>query len=215
MSNQSSSPDPTPAHQPGGMHRVPGNRTPRRVQWASAVDEHGVPENALESDAASNHELDEAGLDVRMASVPKNTLLLTHPLVHSQLRFKRLHTLLNVTVRPPHYISPMSPPNSPDCLHRRPHQVGIPQKYCHWRPMFPGRHSSTPANVLGFLCNVRQIRRVRSLTAKRAQSMSSVHIPCIHSQGVSFAAAPTPSRQCPTKARILRRRRRQLARPHG
>jgi len=57
------------------MARVPGNRTPRRVQWASAVNEDGVTgrtrENALESDADSTHELDEAGLDVRAALVPQ------------------------------------------------------------------------------------------------------------------------------------------------
>jgi hypothetical protein len=71
MSNQSLSPDPIPTHQPGGMPRVPGNRTPRRVQWASAVDsavdKDGVAgrrhENGLESDADSTHELDEAALD--------------------------------------------------------------------------------------------------------------------------------------------------------
>ena len=55
------------------MSRVPGNRTPRRVQWASAVDEDEAPgrahENVIESDAASTHGLDEAGLDVRTGSV--------------------------------------------------------------------------------------------------------------------------------------------------
>ena len=60
------------------MPRVSGNRTPRHVQWASAVDKDEVAgrahERALESDAASNHELDEAGLDVRAASVPQMPL---------------------------------------------------------------------------------------------------------------------------------------------
>ncbi|KAH9021301.1 hypothetical protein EDB85DRAFT_2189706 [Lactarius pseudohatsudake] len=67
MHNRTPSPDTTSAHQPGGMARVPGNRTPRRVQWASAVDKDRVTgrtqENALESDAASTRELDQAGLD--------------------------------------------------------------------------------------------------------------------------------------------------------
>ncbi|KAH9049767.1 hypothetical protein EDB83DRAFT_2507273 [Lactarius deliciosus] len=67
MHNRSPSPDTASAHQPGGMARVPGNRTPRRVQWASAVDGDGVTgrthENALESDAASTRELDQTGLD--------------------------------------------------------------------------------------------------------------------------------------------------------
>lgn len=70
MSDQ---PDSTPTHQPEAMSRVPGNRTPRRVQWASAVDKDGVAgrrrEDALESDAGSTHELDEAALDVRATSV--------------------------------------------------------------------------------------------------------------------------------------------------
>jgi hypothetical protein len=44
-----------------GPARAPGTRTPRRVQWASAVDED---EHNPESEAVSNHELDEAGLDV-------------------------------------------------------------------------------------------------------------------------------------------------------
>ncbi|KAH9058082.1 hypothetical protein EDB87DRAFT_1685728 [Lactarius vividus] len=66
MPDQPPSPDTTSVHQPGGMARVPGNRTPRRVQWASAVGD-GVPgrthEDALESDTASSRELDQAGLD--------------------------------------------------------------------------------------------------------------------------------------------------------
>ena len=84
MSSQSPSPDPRPVPQPGGMPRVPGNRTPRRVQWASAIDEDMITvpgrtrENALET-----HELDEAGLDVRATDDSSNTLLLTRILVHT------------------------------------------------------------------------------------------------------------------------------------
>jgi hypothetical protein len=71
MSNQSLSPDPIPTHQTGRMSRVPGNRTPRRVQWASEVDSAADKdeavgrrhENGLESDADSTRELDEAALD--------------------------------------------------------------------------------------------------------------------------------------------------------
>ncbi|KAI9435047.1 hypothetical protein H4582DRAFT_2112404 [Lactarius indigo] len=80
MSDRPPSPDTTSTHQPGGMARVPGNRTPRRVQWASAVNLDGVTgrthENALESDTTSNHELDEAGLD------PAAFQTLTHALEH-------------------------------------------------------------------------------------------------------------------------------------
>ena len=70
MSDQ---PDSTPTHQPGAISRVPGNRTPRRVQWASAVDKDDVlgrkHGDGLESDAGSTHELDEAALDVRATSI--------------------------------------------------------------------------------------------------------------------------------------------------
>jgi hypothetical protein len=77
MSNQSLSPDPIPTHQTGRMSRVPGNRTPRRVQWASEVDSAADKdeavgrrhENGLESDADSTRELDEAALDVRATPV--------------------------------------------------------------------------------------------------------------------------------------------------
>jgi hypothetical protein len=48
--------------QPSGPARAPGgSRTPRRVQWASAVDEDDRDRG---SEEVSNHELDEAGLDV-------------------------------------------------------------------------------------------------------------------------------------------------------
>src|SRR6266571_2384055 len=119
---------------------------------------------------------------VRVGS--SNTLLFTHLFVHSQLRSKPLPTLLNVTVRAPHHLSPLSPPHrtSPDCrtrLHIRPrgrHQVRIPQKYCCRRPVFLGRHSSSPTSVLDFLCCARKIRRVDPLTAKHARPLSSARI---------------------------------------
>ena len=54
--------------QPSGPARVSGTRTPRRVQWATAVDEDEVAgrlrDRDPESEADSNHELDGAGLDV-------------------------------------------------------------------------------------------------------------------------------------------------------
>ncbi|KAI0259453.1 hypothetical protein BC834DRAFT_833522 [Gloeopeniophorella convolvens] len=53
--------------QPGGTVRIPGNRTPRRVQWASAVDVDvtagGARDRGHESEETSTHELDEAGLN--------------------------------------------------------------------------------------------------------------------------------------------------------
>jgi hypothetical protein len=65
MSGPSSS-----SHQPRTPGRAPGNHTPRHVQWASAIDEEEVAgrqrDCELESEVASTHELDEAGLDVRM-----------------------------------------------------------------------------------------------------------------------------------------------------
>jgi hypothetical protein len=54
--------------QASGPARAPGTRTPRRVQWASAVDEDEIAgrlrDRGPENDAVLNHELDEAGLDV-------------------------------------------------------------------------------------------------------------------------------------------------------
>jgi hypothetical protein len=51
-----------------GPARAPGTRTPRRVQWASAVDEDEIAgrlrDRGTENEAGLNHELDEAGLDV-------------------------------------------------------------------------------------------------------------------------------------------------------
>ena len=57
-------------HQPRPLGRTPGNHTPRHVQWASAIDDDEIAgrqrdrDRDLESDVASTHELDEAGLDV-------------------------------------------------------------------------------------------------------------------------------------------------------
>ena len=62
--------DPSTGHQPRTPGRTPGNNTPRHVQWASAVDEEEIAgrqrDRELESEVALVHELDEAGLDVRM-----------------------------------------------------------------------------------------------------------------------------------------------------
>ena len=72
--------DPSTSHQPRTPGRAPGN-TPRHVQWASGVDEEQVAgrqrDRELESEVASAHELDEAGLDVRMVcSLPTYSLYL-------------------------------------------------------------------------------------------------------------------------------------------
>jgi hypothetical protein len=55
--------------------RTPGTRTPRRVQWAAAVDEdenygdhHGL--ETVDEDDGDRHELDQAGLDVCRFSYP-------------------------------------------------------------------------------------------------------------------------------------------------
>jgi hypothetical protein len=61
-------PGPAAPANPSGPARAPGSRTPRHVQWASAVDEDEVAGRIHgrdpESEAVSSHELDEAGLDV-------------------------------------------------------------------------------------------------------------------------------------------------------
>jgi hypothetical protein len=46
--------------QPSGPARTPGTRTPRRVQWAAAVDE----DEDEDEDDGDHHGLDQAGLDV-------------------------------------------------------------------------------------------------------------------------------------------------------
>jgi hypothetical protein len=85
MSNQSPSTESSPPplargqanndhDQASGSARAPGTRTPRRVQWASAVDEDEIAgrlrDRGPENEAVSNHELDGAGLDVCMFSPP-------------------------------------------------------------------------------------------------------------------------------------------------
>jgi hypothetical protein len=61
--------------QPSGPARTPGPRTPRRVQWAAAVDEdedegdyHGL--DTVDEDDSDHHGLDQAGLDVCKFSLP-------------------------------------------------------------------------------------------------------------------------------------------------
>jgi hypothetical protein len=82
--------------QPSGPARAPGgSRTPRRVQWASAVEEddrdHG-------SEEVSNHELDEAGLDVCCFSL---FLTFSYFPLHSQLPSERSLMLSNVIAQIP------------------------------------------------------------------------------------------------------------------
>ena len=59
--------------QPSGPARTPGTRTPRRVQWATAVDE--------DEDDGDYHGLDQAGLDVCRLSF---LYILTHSFRSSQ-----------------------------------------------------------------------------------------------------------------------------------
>jgi len=77
---------PSTSHQPRTPGRAPGNHTPRHVQWASAVDEEEVAgrqrDRELESEVASAHELDEAGLDVRMVCLL--IAFFTHSILCSQ-----------------------------------------------------------------------------------------------------------------------------------
>ncbi len=73
--------------QPSGPARAPGPRTPRRVQWATAVDE----------DDGDNHGLDQAGLDVCRFSFPLH-FLLTVFVLHSLLPSKRSPMPSNVTI---------------------------------------------------------------------------------------------------------------------
>jgi hypothetical protein len=63
--------DPSPSQSltlASGPVRTPGTRTPRRVQWAVAVDDddsedyHGL--YTVDEDDRDRHELDQAGLDV-------------------------------------------------------------------------------------------------------------------------------------------------------
>ncbi|KAH9971269.1 hypothetical protein BJV74DRAFT_889383 [Russula compacta] len=67
MSNQSPPIASSATHQARGQARVPGNRTPRHVQWANDIDEDGgaggLRDHSLESEIGPTHELDEAGLD--------------------------------------------------------------------------------------------------------------------------------------------------------
>jgi hypothetical protein len=62
---------------PSGPVRTPGTRTPRRVQWATAVtvdededdgDYHGL--DTADEDDGDHHGLDQAGLDVCRFSFP-------------------------------------------------------------------------------------------------------------------------------------------------
>ncbi|KAI0064971.1 DUF1212-domain-containing protein [Artomyces pyxidatus] len=64
-SHSNSPPDSRP---PGGTARLPGTRTPRRVQWAAAVDQDALAgpirsRHREEEENAWGHALDEAGLD--------------------------------------------------------------------------------------------------------------------------------------------------------
>jgi hypothetical protein len=53
----------------GGTARTPGTRTPRRVQWAQAVDDEDEARARNRTKELDElHSLDEAGLDVRVCS---------------------------------------------------------------------------------------------------------------------------------------------------
>jgi hypothetical protein len=88
---------------PSGPARTPGTRTPRRVQWAAAVDEdeddgdhHGL--EAVEESDGDRHELDQAGLDVCMFFVPSKFLLTVFVLLHSLLPSELLLMPSNVII---------------------------------------------------------------------------------------------------------------------
>jgi hypothetical protein len=75
--------------QPSGPARTPGPRTPRRVQWAAAVDEdedegdyHEL--DTVDEDGGDHHGLDQAGLDVCKFSFP----------FHFYSQFRSSHSLL-------------------------------------------------------------------------------------------------------------------------
>jgi len=66
------SPSTESADQPSGPARTPGPRTPRRVQWAAAVDDDGDHQrlDVVDEDDGDRHGLDQAGLDVCRFSSP-------------------------------------------------------------------------------------------------------------------------------------------------
>jgi hypothetical protein len=88
---------------PSGPVRSPGTRTPRRVQWAAAVDEdeddgdhRGL--DVVDEDDSDHHELDQAGLDV-CGFVPfVNKCLLTAFILHSLLPSERSLMPSNVII---------------------------------------------------------------------------------------------------------------------
>ena len=94
-----SEPEPSPSSQPSGPARTPGTRTPRRVQWATAVDDdgdhHGL--DTVDEDDGDHHGLDQAGLDVCTFSFPLQ-FLLTVFVLHSRLPSERSLTPLNVII---------------------------------------------------------------------------------------------------------------------
>jgi hypothetical protein len=77
--------------QPSGPARTPGTRTPRRVQWATAVDEDE------DEDDDDHHGLDQAGLDVCRFFFPLH-FLLTVSVLHSLLPSERSPMPSNVII---------------------------------------------------------------------------------------------------------------------
>ena len=80
---------------PSGPARTPGTRTPRRVQWATAVDED---EDEGEGDG-DHHCLDQAGLNVSNLFTPfafSLTVFVLH--LHSLLPFDRSPMPSNVII---------------------------------------------------------------------------------------------------------------------
>jgi hypothetical protein len=204
--------------QPSGPARAPaGSRTPRRVQWASAVDDDKVAarlhDRDLESEAVSNHELDEAGLDVCNFSLLFT--FLTHGF-HSQLSSRRSLMLSSDTIaRLPLRLfrQPLLLPNGQDS----PHHIQLPQQTRprqllpntpHLILISPARRLSNLMNVQDSLCHVYTKGKAHSLIANYAPPMSSARTPGTHSSShsVFITGGPVPSKHdMSNKAQIKRK----------
>jgi hypothetical protein len=91
MSEPSESPSTVDVVKPSGPVRTPGTRTPRRVQWATAVtvdeDEDDGDYDTADEDDGDHHGLDQAGLDVCRFSFPLHfslTVFVLHSLLPSE-----------------------------------------------------------------------------------------------------------------------------------
>jgi hypothetical protein len=213
--------------QPNGSAYSPGSRTSRRVQWASAVDEDEVAgrlrDRDHESEAVLNHELDEAGLDVRRLS-PLLTFL-TVFLLHSQPPSERSLMLSNGSLTLSDVIIAQLPlrlflpsrllHNGPDGPHlmrlpqqRRPRQLLLDAP--HLISIFPARHLSNLMSMQDSQCRVLDVKeRTHSLIANFTPPILYARTPGTHSSShsVSTTDAPVPPKHSVlTKAQIKRKR---------